>query len=163
MVVIMALISFTSANAETKDSVDVYLSSSKDFCFNIVFDNQSNDSITLYSCFRVFGVDYQPTSGFIVIMYVNGIKGGISIDETYSLRFSNCHRFIGPHCKDSVEISMKSYIPQTSGVKEVGIQLLLNYYYFKKHKTYDEQIKTNTIVVFRRKDDNTDIASPQLK
>lgn len=163
VVFIMALVFFTSAKAEIKDSVDVYLSSSNDYCFNIVFDNQSNDSITLYSCFNVFGVENQPVSGFVVIMYVNGVEGGMPIDEAYLLRFSNCHRFIGPHCKDSVEISMKSYIPRTSDVNEVGIQLLLNYRFFKRNVIYKEQIMTNTVVVFRRKDSNTDIASPHLE
>jgi hypothetical protein len=140
--------SFGKANAIAKDTLDVYLTSEKKYCFNIVFDNKSMDTIILNSCFKILA-DSEPHggSGFMVILFKNGNEHVLSLEKSIPLRFSNCSTTINPNSKVSFEVSMKGFISESAIKRNVGVQIFLTFFYIKKGAVYDESIRTNYVEI----------------
>jgi hypothetical protein len=149
----IALMSFSKANAIVKDSLDIYLTSEKKYCFNIVFDNKSMDTIIIYSCFELMDErSTQGGSGFLVFMFEDGFESLLSIGDPIFLRFSNCNTIINPNSKVSFEVSMKGFISKSTIIKKIGVQLRLTYFYVKKGKVHNETIRTNYVEIFKREE-----------
>jgi hypothetical protein len=149
----IALMSFGKANAIAKDSLDVYLTSEKKYCFNIVFDNKSMDTIIINSCFKIMSNrEPQGGSGFVVIMFDDGVENVLPLEKSIRLRFSNCSTTINPNSKVSFEVSMKGFIAESSTLKNVGVELLLTYFYIKKGALHVEDIQTNYVEIFKKEE-----------
>jgi hypothetical protein len=148
----IALMSFSKANAIAKDTLDVYLTSEKKYCFNIVFDNKSMDTIIINSCFKIMS-DREPQggSGFVVIMFDDGVENVLLLEKSIPLRFSNCSTTINPNSKVSFEVSMKGFISESSIKRNVGVQIFLTYFYIKKGEVYDESIRTNYVEILKKR------------
>jgi hypothetical protein len=139
-----------ASDKDTILTVNLEASQSVPYGVNLVFENISNDSISLFSKFQNFIGETGSNSGFMMLFYKNKQRFREFFDEMppdllyYS--FSNGIIIIPPHKQLKLSIPLRPFLWRIDEKSEYGARFIINYSYIHLHNNLDNRWKEHLLV-----------------